>query len=403
MKITFLLTQDLESPSGLGRYYPWAKELHRHGYEVELISLHGDFYNLKERKVYFQEGFLVYYVSQMHVLKMKNHKYYFPLMKLLWVVLLATIRLTFFSLRSKADIYILGKPHPMNGVAGLITKLLYRKQLIVDCDDDEANSGNFKNRGQKRIIQIFETFIPKCGDLVTTNTSYSKQRLIRSGISEDRIYFLSNGVDLDRFNNFDNQTLTHLRHDLGLNEKRVIAYIGSMSLTNHAVNLLIDAFQLITNEGDIKLLLVGGGEDFSQIKEYAKQKGILSNTIFVGKVDPDEIKYYYKLADITVDPVYDDIAAKARSPLKIFESWACGVPVVTSPVGDRLLYAELGSDCIMITRGISPSDYKDTILDFISNFFNTSFQCSNFLENFYWKKIIQYFLTNNSHVFTKKN
>ena len=45
--------------------------------------------------------------------------------------------------------------------------------------------------------------------------------------------------------------------------------------------------------------------------------------------------HYYRISDVSVDPVNDDQAARGRSPLKLFESWACGVPIVTADVGDR--------------------------------------------------------------------
>jgi glycosyltransferase involved in cell wall biosynthesis len=57
--------------------------------------------------------------------------------------------------------------------------------------------------------------------------------------------------------------------------------------------------------------------------------------IFLGRVAPQEVPLYYHLADVSVDPVYDDGAARGRSPLKLFESWACGVPFVSGDVGDR--------------------------------------------------------------------
>jgi glycosyltransferase involved in cell wall biosynthesis len=44
---------------------------------------------------------------------------------------------------------------------------------------------------------------------------------------------------------------------------------------------------------------------------------------------------YYRLGDCAVDPVRDDVHARARCPLKVLESMACGVPVVTGDVGDR--------------------------------------------------------------------
>jgi glycosyltransferase involved in cell wall biosynthesis len=47
------------------------------------------------------------------------------------------------------------------------------------------------------------------------------------------------------------------------------------------------------------------------------------------------VPVYLALATCTVDPVADDAVAQARSPLKIVESLALGVPVVTGDVGDR--------------------------------------------------------------------
>jgi glycosyltransferase involved in cell wall biosynthesis len=56
---------------------------------------------------------------------------------------------------------------------------------------------------------------------------------------------------------------------------------------------------------------------------------------WIGKVSPELVPLYYQLADVTVDPIRDDDAARGRSPLKLFESWASGVPFVSADVGDR--------------------------------------------------------------------
>ena len=47
MKITFFLTQDIESPSGLGRFFPLAKELSRLDHQVKIICLHSNYFSLK--------------------------------------------------------------------------------------------------------------------------------------------------------------------------------------------------------------------------------------------------------------------------------------------------------------------------------------------------------------------
>jgi glycosyltransferase involved in cell wall biosynthesis len=123
---------------------------------------------------------------------------------------------------------------------------------------------------------------------------------------------------------------------LNLDGKQVILYAGSLSLVNHPVDILLEAFGKITQvKPDVALVIVGGGEDYSYLLNLARELGIDQDTHFTGRIDPAEIPYYYGIADVTIDPVKDDDAARGRSPLKLFESWACGVPFLTSPVGDR--------------------------------------------------------------------
>ena len=86
---------------------------------------------------------------------------------------------------------------------------------------------------------------------------------------------------------------------------------------------------------DAILLLVGGGEDYTGLQAMAGQMGLADSVRFVGRVPPQDVPAYYRLAKASVDPVRDDAAARARSPLKLFESWASGVPFVSADVGDR--------------------------------------------------------------------
>ena len=82
-------------------------------------------------------------------------------------------------------------------------------------------------------------------------------------------------------------------------------------------------------------MLVGGGADLPILQTLANQLGIEAGCCFVGRVSPKVAPFFFQLADLTVDPVHDDLPAQARWPLKIVESLAAGVPVVTGAVGDR--------------------------------------------------------------------
>ena len=102
------------------------------------------------------------------------------------------------------------------------------------------------------------------------------------------------------------------------------------------MNLLLEAFSKIHKyDQNTILILVGGGEDRILLNKLAQELGISRAIRFCGRVPPETIPLYYALVDVSVDPVYDNDAARGRSPLKLFESWICGVPFVTADVGDR--------------------------------------------------------------------
>src|SRR6188508_3385124 len=92
MQILFLLTQDLESPSGLGRYWPLAKHLARLGHNIEIAALHPSWQSLESR-VFLRDGVRVRYVAQMHVRRDGNRQHAFSTPQLLWVTAKATLAL----------------------------------------------------------------------------------------------------------------------------------------------------------------------------------------------------------------------------------------------------------------------------------------------------------------------
>ena len=126
MRILFLLTQDLESPYGIGRCLPLARELVRLGHQIRIAALHSDFDSLESRQQTV-DGLEIHYVAPMHVLKMGNLKSYYRPHQLIGVTLRATLALSWAALRYPTDIIFVGKPHPMNGIAGLLAKVLRQK------------------------------------------------------------------------------------------------------------------------------------------------------------------------------------------------------------------------------------------------------------------------------------
>jgi glycosyltransferase involved in cell wall biosynthesis len=335
VKITFLLTQSLESPSGLGRYGPLARALADMGHQVEVFALHPNFGSL-EKTTFEDRGVWVHYAAPMHVRKQGSQKSYYPAWKLLGLSANAALKLSLAAIKSDADVIHVGKPHPMNSLAGLAARLLRGKRLLLDCDDYETASSRFSGNWQRRGVAFFEKRMPQRAEMVTTNTHFMKNLLVDWGVPPEKIIYLPNGVERSRFRPPDASDLAQLRQKHGLAGKQVISFIGSLSLPSHPVDLLVDAFALLAVRlPQAVLLLVGGGEDYEALQRMVRQKGLEERTVFTGRAAPDQVGAYYAVSTVTVDPVHDNEAARGRSPLKLFESWLCGTPFVTADVGDR--------------------------------------------------------------------
>jgi glycosyltransferase involved in cell wall biosynthesis len=227
----------------------------------------------------------------------------------------------------------------MNSIAGILANSIRRKRLFLDCDDHESASSHYSGAWQKNLVSFFEDKVPLHTDHITTHNSYLQERLLALGVPADKITYIPNGVDLHRFTpKPDEDRINKLRTDLGLQGKQVIAFIGSLSLLSHPVNILVEAFQIIHRKNpNTRLLIVGGGDAYGQIVKQVAEKSLEDVVRFCGRIPSMDVPVYYRLADVVVDPVYNDDTARSRVPLKLFESWISEVPFVSGDVGDRRL------------------------------------------------------------------
>lgn len=349
MRITLIIPFSIDRPSGI-RYFNIARSLTRRGHHVRILGLHPDFRSCVERR-FVQDGVEIWYLGQMHARKGGAGPDRFGPLELLLVLIRATLGLVWGILCSPSDVYHLGKPQPVNGLAGLIGAGLLRRQgFYVDCDDDETTSNRFTARWQRSIFAFWQWLIPRLARGVTVNTRFLEARMDRAGIAP--VVYVPNGVDPDRFAQPPARAVAGLRAGLDLAGKRAIVYLGSLALQNHPVDLLLQAFAPIAAaRPDVVLLIVGGGEDLALLREQAAEAGLAARVRFAGRVPQIAAPAYLALAEVTVDPVRDDPVARARSPLKLFESMALGVPVITGAVGDRAELLDHGRAGLLVGAG----------------------------------------------------
>ena len=329
MRLAFLCTSGIDNASPRGRWLPITRELARLGHTPHLVLLHPMFNQLPPaQRACLLDGVHIDHVEQMHVYGPPGQRRYYPPAQLAWVTLRGAIALATHTIRLRPEAIHICKPQPANGLAGLLAAAWLRVPLFVHCDDYEAEANRFgpglAGRLQKSVVRWFEDMLPHRARAITVNTRFLQTHFIQVSVSAQNITLIPNGFSED-FHPLPRQ------HD-----GRTVLYLGTLSEISHGVGLLLQAFaQVLQQVPNAHLLMVGDGDDRPALQHQAAQLSIAHAIQWVGHVPATETPRYYARATCSVDPVYDLPVMRARSPLKIAESMAAGVPIVTGDVGDR--------------------------------------------------------------------
>jgi glycosyltransferase involved in cell wall biosynthesis len=141
-------------------------------------------------------------------------------------------------------------------------------------------------------------------------------------------------VDFTRFAEANGQSRDDVRLELGVGDRRVLAYVGSFGgwyLTNEMLN-----FVKVAKEHDARtlvLILTARNED--QVAAKLRSMDIADEDFLVKSVNPADVPLYLRATDLAVSFIKACYSKQSSSPTKIAEYLACGVPVVANRgVGD---------------------------------------------------------------------
>jgi glycosyltransferase involved in cell wall biosynthesis len=186
-------------------------------------------------------------------------------------------------------------------------------------------------------------------DQVLAITAALRDEMVSRGVPIEKIVILPNGVDTSRFTVRPRDQ--ELAAELGVTDKVVIGYIGSI-LDYEGIDLLLDAVaRLRRRRDDFHLLVVGDGAAYDDVVAQGERSGVLDIATFTGRVPHDQVERYYSLVDIAPFPRKPLPVCEAVSPLKPFEAMAMGKVPVVSSVAALTEIVEDGENGLVFAKG----------------------------------------------------
>jgi glycosyltransferase involved in cell wall biosynthesis len=142
-------------------------------------------------------------------------------------------------------------------------------------------------------------------------------------------------VDLeDRFDVIGDQTRNAIRKELGIDGRFVITHVGALGglyMTREIVEFL--SASRSSDPSTYAMFLTQ--TDPAEAVRLLKENGFGESDLFVDRVAPDDIPKYLAASDVGLSFVKATYATQSRSPTKIPEYLAAGLPVIAnSGVGD---------------------------------------------------------------------
>ncbi len=120
--------------------------------------------------------------------------------------------------------------------------------------------------------------------------------------------------------------------DLGLDGGFHVVFAGTMGRAQ-ALTTVLDAAALLSDDGDLRLVLVGGGIEVEALRESARARG-LSNVIFLPRRPPTEIGEVLGAADGVLVHLKDDPLFAITVPSKTQAYLMAGRPILMGVRGD---------------------------------------------------------------------
>ncbi|MFB3786882.1 MAG: glycosyltransferase family 4 protein [bacterium] len=222
------------------------------------------------------------------------------------------------------------------------------KRLIFDHHDLSPETYLTKRKSQEsnivhKVLLFFERMTFKTADVViSTNESYKAVAMKRGQVPENRIVIVRNGPDPQRIKTVpENPALRRGKPCL-------IYYIGTMGSQDGVDYLLRSAAYLLHDlkRQDFHLMIMGGGTELDNLRNYAKELKIDSVVTFTGRVPDAEVVEALCTADICVCPDPHTPLNDISTMNKTLEYMAVGKPIVSYDLketrvsaGESSLYA----------------------------------------------------------------
>jgi glycosyltransferase involved in cell wall biosynthesis len=178
------------------------------------------------------------------------------------------------------------------------------------------------------LIQMAEKFVYKNVDEVSANNAALAKYVNKTRKADSPIDVLLPGVDLQKF--IPAGKPTELMKKYQINEQdKVILFMGTLFRFSGLYELIQSAAGVLHEDPQLKMVIIGDGEDRQRINEKIVELQLEDKVICVGRIEYDDLPSYLLLGDVAVLPFLQMAVTEYAFPGKVLQYLSVGLPTIS--------------------------------------------------------------------------
>ena len=195
------------------------------------------------------------------------------------------------------------------------------------------------------LVRWSEGYVFRNSNFVCTHNETLRQYCIAHGARVETSSVIYPGVDMTRF--FPAPPRRDLQIKLGIKQNdSVLVFMGSIFRFSGLTDLLTELAPALRNDQSLKLLILGDGEDFDQLRKLTNSYELQSQVIMPGRIEYDLLANHLCLGHVALLPFRQELVTHGALPGKVLQYLACGLPTIATPLNGLMSMVASGQGVV---------------------------------------------------------
>jgi glycosyltransferase involved in cell wall biosynthesis len=175
---------------------------------------------------------------------------------------------------------------------------------------------------------VMDTGYRGASAITSMSPAWTRRLVAYTGGQTTKLHTILRGTDLTRFRPHLDTSAFRAKHNLG--NQKIVSFIGTFA-TQYDFELQLNVAKSFKHRTDVLFVFIGTGSQKDMVLAHAKD---LPNVRLIEWVEYAEMPLAWNISTLNFWALRPEPLYEGTIPAKLFEAFACGIPVVAAQKGE---------------------------------------------------------------------